>query len=115
MVEAGERALLADTVLFDFVLKGAKADAQELGGLLSVVGDLRESAPDGFPLDLLQGCSQGDDHGARIFPACLDLFREMFRLKEGVFHRDHHSLDKVPQLANVAGPRVEPQQPHGFP
>jgi len=53
--EAGERALFAYAVLFDLVLEGAKADPEEFGGLLAVVGDLRQSAPDGFPLDILQG------------------------------------------------------------
>jgi len=53
--EAGERALFAYAVLFDFVLNGAKADPEEFGGLLPVVGDFRQSAPDGFPFDLLQG------------------------------------------------------------
>ena len=48
-------ALLANTVLFDLVLKGAKADAQKLGRLLPVIRDLRQGAPDGFPFDLLQG------------------------------------------------------------
>jgi hypothetical protein len=46
-------ALFADTVLFDLVLKGTEADAEQFGGLLSMVCDFGEGPPDCFTLKIL--------------------------------------------------------------
>lgn len=48
-------ALLADSVLFDFVLKGTEADAENFGRLLPMVCNLGESAANRFTLDVLEG------------------------------------------------------------
>lgn len=52
-IQGAATALFADTVLFDLVLKGAEADAEQFGRLLAMVRDFGEGPPDRFTFDFL--------------------------------------------------------------
>ena len=52
-IQGAVTALFADTVLFDLVLKGTKADSEQFGRLLAMVCDFGEGPPDRFTFDFL--------------------------------------------------------------
>src|SRR6185295_3861287 len=102
-------------VLLQLVLDLARADLQQRGGAGRAPVHGLQGPQDGLPLDLREGAA-GDGHveaavargGRRPFHPPKG--REMVRGEDGLARQHHRPLDRVLQLAHVAGPRVAQEE-----
>lgn len=89
------RQLVTNSVFLDLVLESSKTNAQQLGGIFSMVRDFLQGSLNDLSFDLLNGCSQGNYHGPYIVFANLDFFRKMRGLNRSILHRDDQPLHEI--------------------
>src|SRR5579864_8755292 len=98
-------------IFLQFVVKRFQADAQNLGGLgLIIVGGF-ERLQDQQAFRLSHRGSHSDADGICIVNrnthrGMAKTWRQMFSFDDRAFTDDDRALQRIPQLAHVAGPRV---------
>src|SRR5579872_2946645 len=105
---------------FDFAIQRAFADAEHLGGFFALSSGELQRALNVIFLDLFEGTADEAalGHAVERGPAGFNFFRmqggnvvgKVVNIQEAVEIDDHHALDGVAKLADVAGPVVGGQR-----
>ena len=91
--------------MFEFVLKGAAADAQGFGGIFPVAGNMSEGLTNEHSLDFSQRRAWANGKGGGIAIVFAQRIRKVFNIDDRLTTGDDQALDGITELPHVARPR----------